>query len=42
MQQGHKEPRCRRAATPEETEETQEQYGRMERKTATTTGKEII
>jgi hypothetical protein len=32
----------RRAAAPEEREETRDQYGRMERKTATTTGKERI
>jgi hypothetical protein len=42
MQQGHKEPRCRRAATPEDREETREQYGRMKRKTAATTRKERI
>jgi hypothetical protein len=40
MQQGHKELRCRRAATTKEREKSREQYGRMERKTAAMTGKE--
>jgi hypothetical protein len=40
MQQGHKEPRGRRAATPEDREKTRELYGRTERTTAATTGKE--
>jgi hypothetical protein len=39
MQQGHKEPRCCGAATPEEREANDQEYRRTEQKTAATTGK---
>jgi hypothetical protein len=42
MQQGHKEPICRSAATSKEREENCKQYQRMEQKTAVMTGKERI